>query len=30
MEGIELVPSGIFEVDELLNGGYIRGRTYLI
>jgi circadian clock protein KaiC len=29
-EEIEPVPSGIPELDELLNGGYIRGRTYLI
>jgi len=29
-EAIDLVPSGIPEVDELLNGGYIRGRTYLV
>jgi len=27
---IGLVPSGIPEVDELLNGGYVRGRTYLV
>ena len=29
-EEIELVASGIPELDELLNGGYIRGRTYLV
>ena len=27
---IEVVASGIPELDELLNGGYVRGRTYLI
>ena len=26
----ELVPTGITGLDELLNGGFIRGRTYLI
>jgi circadian clock protein KaiC len=30
VEEIELVASGIRELDELLNGGYVRGRTYLI
>ncbi len=30
IEEIELVASGIPELDDLLNGGYIRGRTYLI
>jgi len=30
MEEIDLVPSGIPELDELLNGGYIGGRTYLV
>lgn len=29
-EEIELVASGIPELDELLNGGYVRGRTYLL
>jgi circadian clock protein KaiC len=29
-EGVELVSSGILELDELLNGGYVRGRTYLL
>lgn len=29
-EEIELVASGIPELDELLNGGYVRGRTYLV
>ena len=29
-EKIELVASGIPELDELLNGGYVRGRTYLL
>jgi circadian clock protein KaiC len=29
-EEIGLVGSGIPELDELLNGGYVRGRTYLI
>jgi circadian clock protein KaiC len=29
-EGLELVSSGIPELDELLNGGYVRGRTYLL
>ncbi|WP_324760913.1 ATPase domain-containing protein [Haloarcula sp. GH36] len=29
-EEIDLVASGIPELDELLNGGYIRGRTYLV
>jgi len=29
-EEIKLVASGIPELDELLNGGYIRGRTYLV
>ena len=27
---VDLVASGIPELDELLNGGYIRGRTYLV
>jgi circadian clock protein KaiC len=27
---IDLVASGIAELDELLNGGYVRGRTYLV
>ncbi|QZX99239.1 ATPase domain-containing protein [Halobaculum rubrum] len=27
---IELVASGIPELDDLLNGGYVRGRTYLL
>ena len=30
VEEIELVASGIPELDGLLNGGYVRGRTYLI
>ena len=30
VEGIELVASGIPELGGLLNGGYVRGRTYLI
>jgi circadian clock protein KaiC len=29
-EEIDLVASGIPELDELLNGGYVRGRTYLV
>jgi circadian clock protein KaiC len=29
-EDIELVASGVTELDELLNGGYVRGRTYLV
>jgi len=29
-EEIDLVASGIPELDELLNGGFIRGRTYLV
>ncbi|WP_227738971.1 ATPase domain-containing protein [Halorientalis pallida] len=29
-EEIELVASGVPELDELLRGGYIRGRTYLV
>ncbi|WP_435098689.1 ATPase domain-containing protein [Halorubrum sp. N11] len=29
-EGIELVASGIPELDNLLNGGYVKGRTYLV
>jgi len=29
-EEVEIVESGIAELDELLNGGYIRGRTYLV
>jgi circadian clock protein KaiC len=29
-EEIELVASGVPELDELLNGGYVRGRTYLV
>ena len=28
--GIELVTSGISELDDLLNGGNVRGRTYLV
>ncbi|MFC7132376.1 MULTISPECIES: ATPase domain-containing protein [Salinibaculum] len=30
IEEIELITSGISELDELLNGGYVRGRTYLV
>jgi circadian clock protein KaiC len=30
MTDMELVGSGIAELDELLNGGYVRGRTYLV
>ena len=30
IEELELVASGIPELDELLNGGYVRGRTYLL
>src|SRR6056297_3577390 len=29
-EEIDVVASGVPELDELLNGGYIRGRTYLV
>ena len=29
-EDIEMVASGIPELDELLRGGYVRGRTYLL
>jgi circadian clock protein KaiC len=29
-DGVRLVASGISELDELLNGGYVRGRTYLV
>lgn len=29
-EEIELVASGVAELDELLNGGYVQGRTYLL
>ena len=30
IEEIELVASGIPELDDLLNGGYVQGRTYLL
>jgi circadian clock protein KaiC len=29
-DDIQLVKSGVSELDELLNGGYVQGRTYLV